>query len=328
MSLTDRMNGYVLVRRNTITQLNVSWMKEKTHDRSLLPEEKYFKTRFHQVAESVTTNSRADISGTIIPSSPNCQPDSVEQTGRGRSLKGLRLSFIHRAIALEKKELNIKVQENSPASLSNLLTAGGSTNPKKFLPSRTGATWKTASSQQYKMPDSGATAVKSCNTMQAQDFSVLPTENCAQRKLKPGILDQRFVTQRMSLKIGTRLCSPAKQLAESPKVAPHPGDKDIPLVTNHVGLLESLVETTSSYLFLSKATMNDPKASCAGSLIRRQSKESNFLAQGVTHRRMRSVVEDPTSEVWKPRKAQVWLNSSLRPRASKIRPGFTSALPQ
>ena len=43
-------------------------------------------------------------------------------------------------------------------------------------------------------------------------------------------------------------------LAESFKVAPHPGDKDIPLAINHVGLLESLV-TTGQLSQLSKATL-------------------------------------------------------------------------
>ena len=35
-------------------------------------------------------------------------------------------------------------------------------------------------------------------------------------------------------------------LAQSPKVAPHPGDKDIPLITDHVGLLCSRISSESS----------------------------------------------------------------------------------
>ena len=50
------------------------------------------------------------------------------------------------------------------------------------------------------------------------------------------------------------LTSPANFRAESPKVAPHPGDKDIPLITNHVGLLESATFDFSSKDQLRKAS--------------------------------------------------------------------------
>ena len=53
----------------------------------------------------------------------------------------------------------------------------------------------------------------------------------------------------------TKPRTPVNRLAESPKVTPHPGDKDIPLITNHVGLLESQLSQTECGELLQKMTL-------------------------------------------------------------------------
>ena len=294
MSLTDRMNRYVLVKRSSIVSLKASFHSDFTHDHKLkFADQVYSTTRETQLVSSLS-----------LQRSDRCNQVRVSRTGDCTSMKGLLSgcsSFGNQVFSVQP---TIKVQENSPASLSNLLTARNASS-KILQASSFQDRSQTKDSQQ---PPKSRLDPNISQKMLAK-FSTEKALNADSSIIKNKFLDKKQIRESSFLRLGA-LFSPTKLLAESPKVAPHPGDKDIPQVTNHVGLLESVITSTESNLLIQKVSINDLD-SLGGTQHHALAKQSSGFSWMLEHQRQQVFTRETYRVFCKPRKHRITLRSCM-----------------
>src|SRR3990167_3102307 len=221
MSLTDRVKSGSLVRRNTVQVGSLSTTKVSIGQVS----------SSHLCLEKMVPMLRTQ---TTSPSKDSLGHQQVFGEGE-RSLKKqptrIRLSkssnrspsstSVPRIV--ESSHQVKKVQDKIPLSFSNLLTGNKCSKSHERI----------SSSLQFKQLE----------ILRRRVVFEFPNHQMPFTRQRPLICSSRHT-------------SPTKPQAESPKVTPHPGDKDIPLITNHVGLLESRLSRSDLSEQLSKATMS------------------------------------------------------------------------
>ena len=290
MSLTDRMNNYVLARSSSVSTLNAA-------------------ARHTAISNELSTARKCRLpvhhSNELPSSASNSYQSNLSQTRSDESMKGAESRLQNRRLSCAQKEPDTKVQENSPASLSNLLTAQDKvhelimiSNPvlhKIVFPSKQSQT----SATKILVPSKLAVKVQ-------RDSQIFADSHISQQTKKqplklPGTMRNRhyFVS---------------KGQTESPKVAPHPGDKDIPLITNRMGLLESLIDLPESDIFITKATIN---LASPQQVSPDQSQILSFTETAVTSGiqlcKRSADLQPPARAVHRHHKGRISLNLSLRP---------------
>ena len=232
MSLTDRVKSGSLVRRNTVQVGSLSTTK----------------VSIGQVSSSHLCLEKTLSQVKTFTTSPSTDPLGHQQVfGEGeKPLKKqparIRLSKSSNRLPsstsvsriVESSHQVKKVQDKIPLSFSNLLTANKGSESNKRI--------------------SSSLHLKFHEILQRRVVFELPKHQLPFKRHRPLICSSRHT-------------SPTKPQAESPKVTPHPGDKDIPLITNHVGLLESRPSHTDLSEILSKATMSQFGASISSKSI-------------------------------------------------------------
>src|SRR3990167_7211612 len=207
MNLTDRLNKWSLVRRSSLQSA-----KEQINSFEV--------TRQTTIGQTVSnladeysiedTGFRHRALSSKVPIVSVYRPCNLTILSARSSKSSNRLTPAEIAQASHQVK---KVQDKIPLSFSNLLTAP----VPKLRPRRVVQ----------------ASAVYSCQNTDlvrrvgrtSTHMMGLPTRK------RPSLINTDH---------GIRLNNPKLQLlAESPKVTPHPGDKDIPLITDHVGMLVS-----------------------------------------------------------------------------------------
>ena len=237
MSLTDRVPCYVLVRRSSIQQLNAG------PQGPVKPSPNYKVATAHNMMKSAEKTraptadcGNADFSFAKYSTTTKARERSMQTAESSRaSSQGRGLASPICDPITNTKLRAVGVIHGSfhktcfqPAEVSSAQDLGRDSDQLKLQTVRSGSVFM-------------ATALLS---------KVKETEV---RKPRGG----RFVMGNLRMRNGSATVTLVKPTAESPKVAPHPGDKDIPLVTNSSGLLESRLSASFDNPALSKTSIHE-----------------------------------------------------------------------